>query len=196
MQCSLWSHVRGMTLVELMVTVSVMAIVVAIAVPSFATSINSTRLSSSATELSAALQLARAEAIKRNRDVVLCRSNDLVSCATGGQWNGWLIFVDANGNGTLDASEEIVKAGAIDSPLVLRASVAISSQADQVRFPPSGMARGASGAALLNAALAFCAPSAPAASNNVRDVHINFGGRTSVRSRDTAGDCSAAPVDA
>ena len=69
-------NVRGMTLIELMITISLLAIVIAIGLPSFTGAINGSRLSSAANELSSALQVARAEAVRRNRSVVLCRSDD------------------------------------------------------------------------------------------------------------------------
>jgi type IV fimbrial biogenesis protein FimT len=186
--------VRGLTLIELMITIALLVIVLAIGVPSFQGAINSSRLSAAANELSAAVHLARAEAIKRNRSVVLCRSATLATCAAGDTWPGWLVFADGNGNGAVDAGEQIVKTGTIDAPLVVRASPGISSRDHRVTFMPNGMARGADEMALLNAALSICAPSTQPPTN-VRDVLIAFGGRTSVRGRDTAGDCGNAPAD-
>jgi type IV fimbrial biogenesis protein FimT len=186
--------VRGLTLIELMITIALLVIVLAIGVPSFQGAINSSRLSAAANELSAAVQLARAEAIKRNRSVVLCRSATLAACAADDTWPGWLVFADGNGNGVVDAGEEVVKTGTIDAPLVVRASPGISSRDHSITFMPNGMARGADEMALLNAALSICAPSTQPPTN-VRDVLIAFGGRTSVRGRDTAGACGDAPAD-
>lgn len=185
---------RGLTLIELMITIALLAIVIAIGVPSFQSAINGSRLSSAANELSAALQLARAEAVRRNRTVVLCRSANLSSCADDAQWNGWLMFVDMNGDGVVDAGDEIIKSGTIDAPLVLRASPGISSRAQSVTFMPNGIARGADETALLNATLSVCVPfTQPPA--NVREIQLAFGSRTSVRSRDSGGACNAAPSD-
>ena len=66
----------GFTLVELMVTLGVLAILVTLATPSFTSVINSNRLSSQANELVADIQLARSEALRRNRTVRLCRSTN------------------------------------------------------------------------------------------------------------------------
>lgn len=185
---------RGLTLIELMVTIAVLAIVLAIGVPSFQGAMNSSRLSSAANELTSALHLARSEAIKRNRTVLLCRSENLTSCADDAQWNGWIVFVDTDGDGVVDVGEDIIKTGTVSVPLVMRASPGISSRSQMVTFLPNGTARGADEMALLNASLSVCAPSTQPATN-VRDVLIAFGGRTSVRSRDTAGVCTAAPAD-
>ncbi len=185
---------RGFTLIELMVTIAVLVIVIAIGVPGFQSVINGTRLSSAANELSAALQVARAEAVRRNRSVVMCRSDALAACNDGGAWNGWVVFEDSNANGVLDAGEEIIKTGTVTAPVVLLASPAVSSRAQIITFLPSGNARGADEAALLNATLSVCTPYAEP-TENVRDVQIAFGTRTSVRSRATAGVCSSAPND-
>lgn len=185
---------RGLTLIELMMTVALLVIVIAIGVPGMQGAINGGRLSSAANELSAAVLLARAEAIKRNVTVVLCRSENLTACASDDQWNGWLIFADTDGDGVVDAGENVIKTGTIGAPLVMRASAAISSRGNLVSFLPSGMARGADEMALLNASLSVCSPSTQPATN-VRDVLIAFGGRTTVRSRETGGSCTGTPAD-
>ncbi|TAL73336.1 MAG: prepilin-type N-terminal cleavage/methylation domain-containing protein [Rhodanobacter sp.] len=66
---------RGFTLVELMVTVAVAAILLTIAVPSFNRIINANRLSTAANEMVGALNVARMEAIKRNGSVQFCSNS-------------------------------------------------------------------------------------------------------------------------
>ncbi len=93
MRPQLWC--RGFTLIELMVTLAVLAIVVAMAAPSFNSMIANNRSSGMATELTAALNFARSEAIKRVKPVSICPSSDGVACLTGADWpKGWLVFVD------------------------------------------------------------------------------------------------------
>ena len=62
---------HGLTLLELAVVVAITAIVAAAAAPSFATLIDARRLDSAATRLAADIQLARSEAIARNRPLRL-----------------------------------------------------------------------------------------------------------------------------
>ncbi len=82
----------GFTLIELMVTLTVLVVLITIAVPSFDGVRLSTRLNSYATALVAGGQLARSEAIKRNAPVTLCVSADGASCGTSGQWEtGWIV---------------------------------------------------------------------------------------------------------
>lgn len=62
----------GFTLVELMVTIFVAAILMAIAVPSFKNITTSTRLTSTSNSMISALNAARMEAIKRNTSTLFC----------------------------------------------------------------------------------------------------------------------------
>lgn len=84
----------GFTLIELMVTIAILAIVLTIATPSFTNIILSNRIDSIAHELHDGLQLARSEAIMRKGAVRVCRSNaDNDDCAAGSDWTaGWLIL--------------------------------------------------------------------------------------------------------
>lgn len=66
----------GFTLIELMVTIFVAAILMAIAVPSFQHITTSSRLTTTANSLVSALHVARMEAIKRNADVEFCGTVD------------------------------------------------------------------------------------------------------------------------
>lgn len=84
---------NGFTLIELMVTVTVLAILVVVAAPSFNETILSNKLTSYANNFVASAILARSEAIKRNAAVTLCRSSDGLTCATTGGWQqGWIVL--------------------------------------------------------------------------------------------------------
>jgi type IV fimbrial biogenesis protein FimT len=184
---------RGMTMIELLVALAILVIVLAIGVPNFSGVANSSRLSANINELTAAVQLARAEALRRNRNVVMCRSTNLSTCSNGTGWSAWMVFVDANNDGQASAGEEVIKAGRIDAPLVLLASPALVSLNDRITFMAGGLARGADDSVLLNASLALCVASTQP-TLNTRDLSIAFGGRTSVRSRSGGGTCTA-PAD-
>lgn len=84
---------RGFTLIELMVTVSLVAVLLALAAPSFRNVIIGQRLTTLANTLLASIQLGRSEAIKRNDMVRLCRSVDGATCAASGGWEqGWIVL--------------------------------------------------------------------------------------------------------
>lgn len=101
---------RGLTLVELMVTLAVGIILLAVALPMYRSITANNRVAGQTNALVSALQLARSEAVTRLAPVTVCaRSND-TTCGTSANWsNGWLVFVDADDDGVLDAGEERVK---------------------------------------------------------------------------------------
>jgi len=86
----------GFTLVELMVTVSISAILLAVGVPSFASFTLSQRVSAASSDVSSMLTFARSEAIKRNANVVVTQKS-------GGWQNGWTIASGGNTVGQQDA---------------------------------------------------------------------------------------------
>ena len=89
----------GFTLHELMLTIAVLAIGLAIAVPQMRSVILNNRLVSQINTLNSALALARSEAVKQNTLTVVCVSEDGAECADDADWSdGWLVFVDRNGD--------------------------------------------------------------------------------------------------
>lgn len=90
---------RGVTLIELMVTVVIVGILAMLAVPAFDSMLRANRTRTVANELLAALNLARSEAMRRGQPVSICRSSDGSSCSTSGTgWDqGWIVFVNENG---------------------------------------------------------------------------------------------------
>lgn len=90
------ARARGFTLVEMMVTVAVIAIVGAIAVPAFSNMIRHNRVVSSSNEMIAALQLARSEALARRSTTALCASNDGSTCS-GSVGSRWIVLSTKSG---------------------------------------------------------------------------------------------------
>lgn len=95
------SQESGFSIVELAVTVAIVAIVAAVAFPNFQTVLRTNRVASSSNELASSLSLARIEAMRSPGGAGLCASSDGSACGT--DWNaGWMIWVDNNGNGDRD----------------------------------------------------------------------------------------------
>jgi type IV fimbrial biogenesis protein FimT len=94
----------GLSLSEILVTLSIASILVTSALPDLSDLLMANRVATLSNELLAAMQLTRSEAIKRNMDVTICKSNNATSCS--GHWSdGWIIFVDRDGDKQLDPAD-------------------------------------------------------------------------------------------
>lgn len=135
----------GMTLMELLVTLSIAAILLTIAIPAFDSMLQRNRLATLANDLLTNLHLSRGEATRRNARVVLCKSSDGVACTNSGHWGqGWIVFHDVNNNAQIDDGEEILRAHAsIASNLVLKGNTPVENY---VSYAAMGGARLVSGA--------------------------------------------------
>ncbi len=98
---------QGFTLVELMLTVVILAVVIGIALPSFQTMVVNNRIISQINEAMSLISYARSEASKRpDARVTLCPSSDGSSCSGAAAWeSGWIALLDVDGDQTLDADD-------------------------------------------------------------------------------------------
>jgi two-component system sensor histidine kinase TctE len=110
---------RGFSLIELITVMTVVGITVGLCVPSYKYVTNSNRMSAEVNQLLSDMQYARSEAVKEGTVVSVCPTGSVTittttvtgSCAgTGTTWaGGWLVFADVNGNGAIDAGDQILK---------------------------------------------------------------------------------------
>ncbi|WP_082040098.1 GspH/FimT family pseudopilin [Serpentinimonas raichei] len=152
-------RVRGVTLIEVMVVVGIVAILAMMAAPNFRAMIERNQINSATNELMMGLQLARSEAIRLNSTVTLCRRavpinpNDAPSCANPldnpqGWQNGWIVFHDRDGDGSVTpaqagppavAADAVLRSwGALGPRLTLRGSADV---AQRVSINARGQAR-------------------------------------------------------
>ena len=184
----------GFTLIELMVAIVMVAILIGFAVPSFTSMVNGNRLTSAVNELSAGIQSARMEAIRRSSRVVLCRSDDGLTCNNGaGVWRGWISFVDTNSDDAPDGGvNSLLRVATLSGTAVISASPAVSGNSNLLIVRSDGMIR-ADDRSLLRANLQVCMPTTYPP-ENLRVMTIDAGSRVSV-ARGTGGGACPPPVD-
>jgi type IV fimbrial biogenesis protein FimT len=96
----------GFTLVELLVTIAIAAVLMGAAIPSFGTFVAAQRIKTASFDLTSTLIYARSEALKRNASVSL-------SSATGGWQNGWSL----NAGSTAISQHEPMVGMAVTGPV-------------------------------------------------------------------------------
>lgn len=167
---------NAFTLLELMVTVAVIGILTAIAAPSFKTMIANNRSATIAQELMDAINLARAEAIKRGKRVSICASSNGTSCT--GTWNnGWIIFDDGAATDTATPTvTSRVQAHVGDASATISVSKNGTTQT-YIRFTSLGMlARGPTD----TNTLAITAQYSGCQGQSARQILIGLAGRISL----------------
>jgi type IV fimbrial biogenesis protein FimT len=95
--------------VELLITIAVLAILTAIAFPSFKNTMQSNRVATTTNEVLASLSYARSEAIRSSRFASVCASKTGTACDGNSMSDGWLVWADTNGDGTLGGSETVLR---------------------------------------------------------------------------------------
>ena len=108
----------GFTLIELMVTLAVAAIILSVGVPSFRAVIMDNRLVSQANQLVTSIKIARSAAVRYQRNATVCASANfdatVPSCSASTDWSdGWIVWVDKDRDAATDANEVISVFGPI-----------------------------------------------------------------------------------
>lgn len=176
------SSSNGFTLIELMVTMSVLAILLAIAVPGFQGSIASNQLTGRTNDMVSALNLARSEAIRRGTRVTLCKSSTGTSCTASGNWEqGWIAFVDTTRTGTSTASVDsgetvLLVQQALTGTTTIKGS---TNLANYVSYAADGRPKTMGGSSVSGTLQACNSSSALTNSNRARSVNLSTVGRLS-----------------
>jgi type IV fimbrial biogenesis protein FimT len=164
---------HGVTLIELITTTSIIAILGSLAAPSFSGLRYDAERTTTVNSFLHGLFLARSEAIKRGQVVSICKSRDGTTCAdrTAAWHDGWIVFANTDRDDlpVRDANEPILlvheswREGTIDSN---RAAYS---------FRPYQQA-------VVNGTIVFCDPRG---SDHARAIIISHTGRPRVAQRDS-----------
>lgn len=165
----------GFTLLELMVTVAVLAIVAGLAAPSFRNVIQSNRLVSSSNEMVAMLQAARLAAVSSRINVTVCPTADGSTC-TASAGNHWI----ALGPGAAGVLREI----RLHPSVAVKASPSLVTAGYRMVFGPNGFSRVGTGT---GGSVGLCI--AGLSGNNSADVGVSAGRISTVRRQSAT--CSA-----
>ncbi|MGI9281405.1 MAG: GspH/FimT family pseudopilin [Endozoicomonas sp.] len=95
---------KGFSLIELMITLLIAAIIIAMGLPQLREMSNTIRFANLQQNLISSLLYARSEAVKNGSNTIACASTNGINCsASANDWSqGWLIFTDENNNGLYD----------------------------------------------------------------------------------------------
>ena len=169
----------GFTLVELMVTVAVASLLIALGVPSFLRALGRHAIMAQAEELQDAARIGRNEAMKRSGPVVLCRTEATSPghCAgTPGSWQTWLLFADVGRGGAFAAGDPILR-----QHVDVSGRMTVSSEASAIRFESTGIAHADNGGAVIVLGPAGGAADTPATDRALRrQVCINPRGAVAI----------------
>jgi type IV fimbrial biogenesis protein FimT len=133
----------GFSLIELMTALAVASVLLVVGVPSFRYVTNANRITGEINGLLGDLQLTRSEAIEQGRPVTICRSVDGATCAAANTWqSGWIVFMDANGNKTVDAGESLLR---VQQPIAAGDTLVASGNIAAVTYNREGYAFGLPG---------------------------------------------------
>lgn len=160
----------GFTLTELIITLVLVAIFITFVLPSYYTMIQNNHIVNIVNNLSAGINLAKMEAIKRGVKVSICPAANvaLTTCGSASQWTqGWLVFTDADHNNAVDAVTNLVRIND-----VLGSGVVVNASSNMISFDGSGFTT--TGTFTLSVSATGCT------GNNMRTLNLSSSGRLSI----------------
>lgn len=180
---------EGFSLLELMITISILMISLLIVIPSMQKLIQTNKLTTTANELQLALTFARMEAIKQNRNILFCHSSDGTRCSAASSvgWSGWL--VRAQGASLGNEVGPVLRTGMLNaSNLTISAGQALAAGSDAILISSTGQLRRISDRQPLTDWLQVCAKQS-GMPENIRQLQFRSNGRLSMVKVNGGGTC-------
>ena len=186
------SSQRGVTLLELMITIAIVAILIAIAVPGMQDISRRSKQRNAIGDMSSMLARARSEAATRYKPITICASTGGSVCDNSTAWGrGWLMFVDdGSGGGTVNdkqrqTGEEIIKVGAsVPAPDTIVALNFSTGSGNAITFLGGGLLESTTGGVLR-----YCSYSGSA--GTMQAVTVNASGQVRYASDGKSSDGTA-----
>lgn len=180
----------GFSLLELMVAVAVLMVGLTIVVPGISQVIQSNKLAGTSSELQLALTYARMEAIRQNRGILFCHSDNGTSCSVAPEdgWQGFLIRAAGSAFGSETGTvlrSQVLPAG----PLRISSGTQLAGGKDAILFTSTGQLQNFTTAQPLGDWLQLCITQS-GMKNNIRRIQFKSSGRISVLTLDGGGACS------
>ncbi|MBU2979094.1 GspH/FimT family pseudopilin [Alteromonas sp. C1M14] len=99
---------KGLSLIELMITVAIAAILLTVGAPGIQSILQQNRVIAATNDISSVIRTARFTAIDQEQLTILCPTSDYDACGT--DWTlAKMVFIDANSNGSRDANETLIQ---------------------------------------------------------------------------------------
>jgi type IV fimbrial biogenesis protein FimT len=160
------SAYTGFTVLELLITVSLTAILLVLGVPALQDFVMRQRMSAALHALHTQLELARRDAIHFNAYVMICPGDDTLGCANSNDWStGWIVFNDINDDRQYQPGSDSLQRA---EPGLEQIRIYGNATRSAVRFQPNGSAPGS------NSSITFCDVRGPA---HARKLVISNTGR-------------------
>jgi type IV fimbrial biogenesis protein FimT len=157
--------IKGFTLIELMVSISITSILAVIAVPNFSVFLSKMRVNNEISQLHRMLLMTRNAAINSGQKAILCPLGNSAQCTT--QWQNELsVFVDVNNNKLLDANENVIK---VKAKIISGDILIYGKGRNKITFKPTGKLSG-----LANGTFRYCPKNHK---NNSRGIVVARSGR-------------------